>query len=266
MVAQHLGPNDVLVDNELDPSFRYYVGLPPHYPSVTLPHVEGLQDEVLWSDRPAEVRGQAGIQNWRPDLARLPGDVATLIEQFDSLWLVRTPTSSWLDGDEAVRRELERNLWRGRQIHAGEAILTQYFTANGIRRQSLIRQPVTSGPAQLIGVACSINPERDGEVALAWLPLAQTPEPLTVFVHGLARGQLITQHDGWPARDRAPTTSWQVGKALVDVHPVPRLQEADTLEIGLYNAQTMLRELWQRDGEVTDVVQIPLLCSRATVG
>jgi len=122
-------------------------------------------------------------------------------------------------------------------------------------------EPVAAFPiAQLLGVACTIYSNGDGQVALAWLPLARTGAPLTVFVHGLVQGRLVTQHDGWPAADLGITTSWPVGRSLVDVHPVPRLREVEELAIGLYDAATMRRESVRRGAEETDMVRLPLPC------
>ncbi len=81
-------------------------------------------------------------------------------------------------------------------------------------------------------------------VALDWLASTKPKGDYTVFVHALdAAGKLVAQHDGLPAAGSYPTSLWQPGDRVEDLHPLgqpaaPGLR----LEVGLYT-QPELRRL-----------------------
>jgi len=84
------------------------------------------------------------------------------------------------------------------------------------------------------------------EVALHWQPLAEMDGDYTSFVHLLdAEGQKVAQSDHLPGGVYYPTSLWQPGEMLLDVHclvlpealgPAPR-----TLLVGFYQQPSLER-------------------------
>ena len=80
-------------------------------------------------------------------------------------------------------------------------------------------------------------------LALRWQTMAPVGERFKVFIHVLdAHGNLLAQRDAEPVADLYPTSQWQVGEIISDLHGVrlPANVQAQPirLALGLYNAQT----------------------------
>ncbi len=80
-------------------------------------------------------------------------------------------------------------------------------------------------------------------VSLLWRMEAETDQNLTVFVHVIdSTGQLLAQHDGWPADSHRPTSVLSPGSAIRDIHTLswPGDQDPATLSlrIGIYDSNT----------------------------
>jgi hypothetical protein len=76
---------------------------------------------------------------------------------------------------------------------------------------------------------------------LYWQPTESLPADYTVFIHLRAPdGFVRSQADGPPVSGHYPTTSWQPGEIIQDVHPLPAtdLSQTDHLAIGLYDPVT----------------------------
>ena len=78
---------------------------------------------------------------------------------------------------------------------------------------------------------------------LNWRALdAVSGEDLTVFTHLMSEdGRLIAQHDGMPAGGTRPTTGWEPGETIVDVHPMA-FRETDyngpaRILVGFYDSE-----------------------------
>ncbi|MGQ9677315.1 MAG: hypothetical protein ACUVX1_16750 [Chloroflexota bacterium] len=110
---------------------------------------------------------------------------------------------------------------------------------------------------QLIGMEAKVRQLQDSRkglrVTLVWKALRELDRQYTVFVHLLdADGNLRAQHDSQPRNNRYPTTLWQVGETVLDVHEL----EVDTREssaepslvvIGAYQTGSVDRLLhWSR--------------------
>ena len=85
--------------------------------------------------------------------------------------------------------------------------------------------------------------QEDGgvRVRLFWEAAAPVDADYTVFVHYLRDGAKIAQHDRPPADGHLPTTLWQPGDLVLDVHPLADLTPdpaRDQLRVGLYRADT----------------------------
>ena len=83
-------------------------------------------------------------------------------------------------------------------------------------------------------------------VELYWWAMAPMDEDYAVFVHLLDdEGRVKWQHDGAPAFGTRPTSSWQPGDVVADVHEIPLPPDAPTgayrVEVGVYSPLT-----WQR--------------------
>lgn len=96
--------------------------------------------------------------------------------------------------------------------------------------------------AQLLTVepdTSSMKPGETLQVALRWRASRGTAERLSVFVHMVSEGGVLTaQHDGEPANGSRPTTSWVSGDIITDIHLVTLPESAPagtyTVRVGLY--------------------------------
>jgi hypothetical protein len=86
----------------------------------------------------------------------------------------------------------------------------------------------------------TLRPGESLDVSVVWEPLRQTEIPVAVYVHLIDREDvLVTQRDTWPGLGRAPTTSWQPGRAFVDTYrlEIPATAYAPNeaiVRVGLY--------------------------------
>jgi hypothetical protein len=79
-------------------------------------------------------------------------------------------------------------------------------------------------------------------VHLLWEAGAELDTPYTVFVHYLRGEAGLGQHDGPPGLGYLPTTLWQPGDLVEDLHLLPAVTPhpgEDRLRIGLYHSQTL---------------------------
>ena len=82
-------------------------------------------------------------------------------------------------------------------------------------------------------------------VKLIWHALRETEQDLKVFVHLLdANGQVAAQSDAAPAEWMRPTTGWQTGEFVTDVHTLAlrtKLSPGEyRLTAGMYDASGRL--------------------------
>lgn len=82
-------------------------------------------------------------------------------------------------------------------------------------------------------------------VTLYWQAIGLPNTDQTVFVHLLnAAGTLVAQADGPPGSTAEPTSTWEPGQVITDVHTIslPALPAgAYHLQVGLYNVQSSVR-------------------------
>jgi 4-amino-4-deoxy-L-arabinose transferase-like glycosyltransferase len=113
---------------------------------------------------------------------------------------------------------------------------------------------VWSGRVLLLGYLPDREEVAPGEtvnVTLYWQALAPLGKDYTAFVHLLGEhnpvtdGPLWAGHDGQPDGGHYPTTRWQPGEVILDVHPLAIPPDAPPgeykLEVGLYFLETMER-------------------------
>lgn len=120
---------------------------------------------------------------------------------------------------------------------------------------SAVERPVAEPPRALLGrsigwlgasaAVTSAAGERRVEVRLRWLALAPTERDYTVFVHLLDdTGKLVAQHDGPPQAGAYPTSAWQPGEEVDDLHALPiagLAPGAYHLIAGMYDPATQQR-------------------------
>jgi hypothetical protein len=97
--------------------------------------------------------------------------------------------------------------------------------------------------------------ERSGSnVSLRWRANRASLRPYTVFVHALnGDGQLVAQHDSPPMMGSYPTSLWDAGELIEDVHPLEGdLASATGLEVGLYDASLQRLTVRTPNGEIAD--------------
>jgi hypothetical protein len=107
---------------------------------------------------------------------------------------------------------------------------------------------------RLLGYSLDGDQVRPGDtlyLTLYWQALASLDQDYTVFTHLLGghnpatNGPLWAGHDGQPDGGQYPTTSWQPGEVILDVHPLTIPADAPPgeyqFEVGLYLLETMAR-------------------------
>ena len=108
--------------------------------------------------------------------------------------------------------------------------------------------------ARLLGYSVDTEAAAPGStvnLVLTWLALAPLDDDYTAFTHLLGEhnpatnGPLWAGHDGQPDGGHYPTTDWQPGQTILDVHPLAIPADAPPgdygLEAGLYRLATMAR-------------------------
>ena len=119
------------------------------------------------------------------------------------------------------------------------------FEGGVVLRAALV-QPCRPSPTGLCGSPTTSPGLGEQEawgalVHLWWEATEAQTRDITAFVHYLRAGDRITQHDGQPGFGHLPTSFWQAGDLVLDLHPLPDLTpqpEGDTLLVGLYDATT----------------------------
>jgi hypothetical protein len=107
-------------------------------------------------------------------------------------------------------------------------------------------------------------------LALYWRSTTPLPTDYTVFIHfRAADGFVRSQADGPPVSGHYPTTAWQPGEIIQDIHSFPEsnLSQTDHLVIGLYDPTTGQRlPAFDAHGNrlADDALIIPLPGSRST--
>jgi len=101
--------------------------------------------------------------------------------------------------------------------------------------------------------ASSVETSSEGPaVTLWWRATAAPPADYTIFVHLLdADGNLVAQADGVPNDGLSPTTIWQPGDVVRDVHRFPPgtvLPPGGRVLVGAYRADTGERAPVTLDG------------------
>lgn len=192
--------------------------------------------------------------------------------------------TSWWPVDQVIREEFEisvpvdypslnYSMWIGVENATTSLIPKSFFTTltddnNRVRVGQVYIQTASTdfSPQIVTAVDRSVNVDLENgislvhfrqsqeavypgdllKVTLTWHAQTAVDYNYKVFVHLVnSEGHLITQHDGEPDRGSAPTSQWEPGALIQDVHPV--LLPADSpdgkyyLQVGMYMKSTLER-------------------------
>ncbi len=87
-----------------------------------------------------------------------------------------------------------------------------------------------------------VTDEAGTRVTLCWQSLAPLADDYHVFVHLYdPSGTLLAAGDGPPMGGAFPTSLWQPGDVILDVHPLPPLVEGGRVAVGLYRLEDGVR-------------------------
>jgi hypothetical protein len=106
-----------------------------------------------------------------------------------------------------------------------------------------------------------VKPGQSMQVTLVWQALGETDEDYKVFVHLLGPdGRPVAQSDAMPANWTRPTSGWQVGEYVTDLHTLdlnPDLPPGDyRLVAGMYDATTGQRLPAAPGGDTIELIQV----------
>jgi 4-amino-4-deoxy-L-arabinose transferase-like glycosyltransferase len=123
------------------------------------------------------------------------------------------------------------------------------------------------------GPSLPVKPGQALCLVLNWQSAGNLPADYTVFVHLLGPANPVSgsalwaQHDGWPVDGRHPTTSWQPGEVIQDMHvlfvPTDAPPATYRIKVGLYQAATGRRLPVQlNNGEMSEQVTLTQITVR----
>ncbi len=101
--------------------------------------------------------------------------------------------------------------------------------------------PAHFGEAIRLADAQVVTSPDEWRVSLLWECQTALPEDYTVFVHAYAAtGELLTTGDSPPQNDHFPTSLWQPGDRLLDIHTltIPPASTPTRVAVGLYHPIT----------------------------
>jgi len=247
-VAAQAKAGDVFVTNTPDPCWDYYLRA-LDMPRVMVPQRAGDDQEEI--------------------IARLQG----LGEQYDRLWFVPQPGSSW-DSEGVASHWLEYNALRAESARLQRIEMHVYHperTASAA--MAPLDAPMSNGLAltahhmthngRPVTATGAVEAGEQLEITLLWHAAEPVSESYTVFVHVLnARGELVAQHDGLPVLGTRPTYLWRAGEQVLDRHPITLPTTLDTGElhvlVGMYDSETIERVHYQGGNDALTIATLSL--------
>jgi 4-amino-4-deoxy-L-arabinose transferase-like glycosyltransferase len=177
------------------------------------------------------------------DFWATPADEKTLRQlsnDYRRLWFI--PASpDWWDPNEFVETFLSHHTERVAEIPLDTFRLQLYLTPREFLPR-MTRVDARIGAVKLVGYR--VHRARALHLALYWQTETRLEKSWVVFTHLVdAEGRVVAQHDGVPAFGRHPTTAWQPGELIVDVHTL-RGDVAPgtyTFVVGMYHADSLTR-------------------------
>ncbi len=126
-----------------------------------------------------------------------------------------------------------------------------------VQDQAGLLRPVGNAPIELI-------PGQQLRVDLYWQAVAVPNAERTVSVRiADSSGALVAQHDGWPGQGKKPTSWWQEGWKIRDVHYLAISPEARpgsaSLDVLVYDSHSQDIVPYEDGSKVTTVCEVSLL-------
>jgi hypothetical protein len=182
-----------------------------------------------------------------PDQADVQRRLAALTAAHSRLWVVEYGADE-ADPSGIVSSWLGQHAFLATHRWFGSAQLLLYATAGSAATLTPLQVHFSNG-AELAAYALETPTAVPGSTVrllLLWRDDAPIAERYTVFTHLLdSHNHVMAQHDGEPSGNTRPTTTWQRGDTITDLHgltlPAQLVPGAYTLEVGLYVPQTMTR-------------------------
>jgi hypothetical protein len=255
---------DSTINGELAPGLR--LSATNYFPREARPG-DSIDVTLRW-------KASSDLPDLEPAL-RLTGDDATLLDIPQKPANGQYPTDAWSTGETVLDRRrlhlpsdappgtLTLSVVLGdREVELGNLLLVGGSTF--LAPQPQYPTDVQFGQvARLVGYDLSgdeISPEEGIQLTLYWQASGPVETDYTVFTHLVDEtGELVGQHDFPPVWGMRPTSSWQPGEYLVDVHDVrlldgvsPSPREAQ-LMVGLYDPDTLERVLLAGGGDAAQL-------------
>ena len=201
-----------------------------------------------------------------------------LAQQYRRLWFVPMEAIQW-DSDATVLDLLDHGYVREEEYRVGKLELLRYASDPASAPTSREVGAVFAAGPELDRVHVAVNGREAGEyisvgdllrVSLLWsAPGISIEEDYIVFVHFLdSNGMLLASHDGPPATGSRPTSTWQPGEKIMDVHafqlPAVLDSELFTLSVGLYSRDTQERQMVIGGGDSVPIFEYSMESSNHT--
>lgn len=201
-----------------------------------------------------------------------------LAQQYQRLWFVPMEAMQW-DPDATVLDLLDHGYVREERYRVGKLELLRYASdPASVPTTREVGAVFAAGP-ELERVHVAVNSREAREyisagdflrVSLLWsAPEISIEEDYIVFVHLLdSNGMLLASHDGSPATGSRPTSTWQPGEHIIDVHAfrLPEVLDSElfTLSVGLYSRDTQERQMVVGGDDSVAVFEYTLESSKYT--
>jgi len=183
-----------------------------------------------------------------PDSAQVQATLASLASTHPRIWVVDYGATE-ADPPGLVATWLAQHAFVSSHRWFGSVQLLLYATEQGHAPPEASTHARFGNGAELTGYTlpeAGILPGSTLRLVLTWRDVAPIDARYTVFTHLLdGNNKVVTQHDGEPAGSTRPTTTWQVGEQIVDLHgmvlPSRLPPGAYTVEVGMYASATLVR-------------------------
>ncbi|MEW5718144.1 MAG: hypothetical protein AB1817_05940 [Chloroflexota bacterium] len=188
-------------------------------------------------------RGDLPVLTVPKDYLGTPADEKVLRQlnnDYRRIWFIPASPGWWDDG-QFVEKFLARNDERVSETPIDIFRLQLYLTPHEFGSKMI---PVNArvGDATLVGYR--VEGARNLHLVLYWRADKPIEKDLTVFAHVAdADNRVVAQHDGAPAFALYPTTAWQPGESIVDVHEiqVDAAPGVYTIIVGMYDPNSLAR-------------------------
>ena len=158
----------------------------------------------------------------------------------DGVWLVLDASGNF-DGERVAERALTALYVPDGRWQFRDVTLRYFLTPRGLAQMHPLRPaPAFGGAIQLAGYG-TMHADGQWSLSFAWHALRPVAQDYTVFVHLLdGSGRIVAQGDGPPDGGRQPTSGWQTGQMIFDLHRVAlaAIPTGLQLEVGWYDPKT----------------------------